>query len=191
VSEQLSDSELIRAYLAGNNDAFDVLYGRYERPVFSFLLSLGGSWAQAEDVMQQTWIKAIHGLPAYRDQGKFQAWVFQIAHRQWLDLVRSAWERRRVSLESAEDSVGPPLDERLVDTRLLPSEAAAHGEERAQLYEALDQMPDRMRQAVLLRVDGDMTYKEIAAAMECPLATALWRVREAEKRLKTLLGATA
>jgi RNA polymerase sigma-70 factor (ECF subfamily) len=190
VTDETTDSQLIEAYLRGEREAFTVLYTRYERALFTFVLSLGGTREQAEDIMQQTWMRALEALPRYEDQGRFRPWLFRIAHRRWLDHVRSAWERRRAAspAEGAADG-GVPLDRFLVDPAPLPDEAATAVEARARLYRAIDGLPDAMRQALLLQIDGGLKHREIAEAMGVPLGTVLWRVREARKRLARQLGA--
>lgn len=184
-----SDEELIRAWLErGDHGAFAQLYDRYESPLFRFLLSLGGDWDSAEDALQIAWMKALDNLPHFRG-GSFKSWLFRIGHRVWLDRVRSAWERRRVSLNGSgeEDNEGLPLDERFADPGADLRETLASKEERERLRKAIEELPDQMRQTVLLRIDGELSYREIAETMGCPIGSALWRVAEAEKRLKLSL----
>ena len=90
--------------------------------------------------------------------------------------------------ESVEDDYpGVPI-EWWTDGRTSPQERASAAETRQALYDALDALPDLMRQTVLMRIDAEMTFREIATAMGCPLGTALWRMKEAEKRLRARLG---
>ena len=131
----------------------------------------------------------VQELPRYQPSGRFNAWLFRIAQRTWLDSVRSAWERKRVALsESADgDFQGVPI-EWWIDGQATPQERASTVEDRDALYRALNALPDLMRQTVLLRVDGEMTYREIAETMGCPLGTALWRMKEAQERLRAQVG---
>ena len=185
----VTDDDLVRAYLAGDLRAFETLFDRYERRILGFVASLGGRPAQVEDAAQTTWLKVVQELPRYRPSGRFKSWLFRIAQRTWLDSVRSAWERKRVALpESADDDFeGVPI-EWWITGRASPQERAATVEHRDALYNALDALPDLMRQTVLMRIDGEMTFREIAEAMGCPLGTALWRMKEAQKRLRAKLG---
>lgn len=185
-----TDEQLLEQFAAGDVAAFEQLYGRYEAPLFTFLASLGGTLEQAEDVFQMTWLAAMEKGSSYRGQGAFRSWLFRIGHRRWLDSVRRGWEARRVVLPEGSDWDSLPIDERFnpppqtADPRL----AAVEAEESAALRRALEQLPDQMRQAVLLRIDGDLTYQQIADAMGSPLGTALWRVREGEKRITAVLS---
>ncbi len=184
-----SDDELIEEYLQGDVESFGQLYDRYERRLFGFVLSLGGARHRAEDVAQKTWLKVLVQLESYQIRGRFRSWLFKIGHRVWLDEVRSAWERRRVSLEGnpETDCEGLPIDECVVDAAQSPMEQAARKERLDIMYSAIEMLPDMMRQALLLRIDADMSHKEISEVMDCPLGTTLWRVREATRRLKDQL----
>lgn len=183
-----TDDELVRLYLRGKIKAFEVLYERYGMGMFRFVLSLGGSREQAEDVVQTTWLKAIDNLESYRCPDRFKPWLFQTAYRTWLNDVRSAWERRRVAVGSSnEDFEGLPVDKTLMNAETSRDMVTAR-EERTALYEALETLPDKMRQTVFLRIDAGLTFREIAETMGCPLGTALWRMKEAVRRLKTMIG---
>jgi RNA polymerase sigma-70 factor (ECF subfamily) len=182
------DDQLVRAYLNGDEDAFNALYARYKHDVLRFLVSLGGTHEQAEDAFQNTWIKVVRHLGSYRGRNRFRGWLFTTAYRTWLSEVRSSWERRKVCVGGQEtDFEGLPIDPALA--RVASHEKAIIARERREmLYTALDALPDVLRQTVLLRTDGGLSFKEVARVMECPLGTALWRMNEAVKRLKTLLG---
>jgi len=185
------DDNLVAAYLAGDAEAFEHLYARHAPRILGFVASLGGPRHLAEDVAQSAWLKALHALERYRPQGTFRAWLLQIAYREWLDQVRSARERKRAgppgngkaahAPETALDAVEAPGPG--------PFEHAVVKETRGRIEAALDTMPGPMRQALLLRADAGLTFREIAEAMDCPLGTALWRVKEAERRLRQQLGA--
>lgn len=183
-----SDCELIGRYLHGDPEAFTALYSRYECHLLRFLLSLGGSWEQAEEAFQLSWIKAIERLADFQGRGSFRSWLFRIAHRTWLDQVRRGWERRRVSIAGVEDWESLPIDRAFLSSSRDPVAVAEDEERRVLLREALESLPDKMRQTVLLRIDGELTYQQIADEMGCPLSTALWRVREAERRLAAILN---
>jgi len=173
-----ADDALIGAYLEGDVEAFGSLYDRYARRVLRFVLSLGATREQAEESVQATWLKVVENLPKYKARGRFRAWLFQIAHRTWLDLARSAWERRRVPMAAVAEN----------ETVMASPETALDAEDRRNgLHAALETLPDAMRQVILLRLDGEMTYREIAVATGSPLGTTLWRAREATRRLKQVL----
>lgn len=185
-----TDDELVAAFLQGEADAFTHIFDRYEGRVFGFILSLGGKWHHAEDVAQVTWMKVLDGLENYQPCGKFRSWVFRVAYHEWLNLVNSAWERRHtgLGLGSEEDFRTVPVDLEGMKSLRTPHDESVASEERMRLFQAMDELPGLMKQTLLLRLSGGMTFKEVSEAMDCPLGTALWRAKEAEKRLKKILG---
>ena len=191
---QESADALISRYLSGGAAAFEELYGRYASRLLGFVISLGAPREAAEDVAQKAWLRAIEALPAYEPRGRFRPWLFTLAHRLWLDEARSAWQRKRAPLDEGQldefestngtGAAGAPP----VDPSEGPRERAIRREQRALVEEGLAQLPETMRQTVLLRIDGDLTHREIAEAMDCPLGTVLWRMHEAQKRLTERLA---
>jgi RNA polymerase sigma-70 factor (ECF subfamily) len=182
------DDALIAQHLQGNADAFEVLFDRYAARLVGFLTGLGAERDLAEDLAQKCWMRVIANLAQYEPRGTFRSWLFTLAHRVWLDERRSGWDRRRVALpEGAEDGSGLPGGAPAAP-QANPREQAARRQESELLAEALGQLPEEMRQTVLLRTDGELTFREIAEEMHCPLGTVLWRMQEAQRRLRSLLA---
>lgn len=180
--EARTDDELTQAWLAGDPAAFAVLYDSHAPRLLGFLKALGAGHDSAEDLAQATWLKALDALPRYRARGRLRQWLFTIAHRQWLDHVRSAWHVRR------QDGAAPADALDRADPARGPAEAAATSEEQDRLMAAVHALPEVQRRTVLLRIDGELTFREIAEAMGCPLGTVLWRMKDAERRLAKALG---
>jgi len=181
---------LISRFLQGDTASFERLYDHYAARLVGFLRSLGASREAAEDLAQRAWLKALEALGNYRPEGRFRPWLFRIAHHLWLDEVRSGRERGRGAMapgpdaEGAPQRQGEPVDERTES----PRDAAIAHEERGLVENALHELPDEMRRTVLLRIDANLTFREIAEEMDCSLGTALWRMQEAEKRLRRMLN---
>jgi RNA polymerase sigma factor (sigma-70 family) len=184
-----SDDALIVRYLTGDVAAFEQLYHRYAGRLLGFLISMGAPRDAAEDVAQKAWIKALEALESYRGQGRFRAWLFTLSYRLWLDEARSAWRTRSFGMDeeqlAAVAANGAPRS--TSSTVANPREAAEAREERELLEQALEELPDSMRQTVLLRIDGELAYREIAEMMDCPLGTVQWRMNEAQRRLSMML----
>jgi RNA polymerase sigma-70 factor (ECF subfamily) len=180
---------LIDQYLRGDVDAFERLYERYAARLLGFLKTHGVCQDVAEDLAQKAWMRVIEKLPEYQAQGTFRAWLFTLGHRLFLDEARSAWERHRVVPQSADPDENPlSFVESVPAPHPSPLEQAAQKEESALLTQALEQLPDNVRQTVLLRIDGELAFREIAEVMQCPLGTVLWRMQEARRLLRKLLG---
>ena len=181
----LPDDTLIERVAGGDADAFSVLYRRYERPVFAVLLRLGGQRALAEEWLQEAftrvWLAARSHDPA---RGRVKPWIYAIA----LNTARSELGRKRhrtphVSLDAAEmdlpDAVAgePSLAARLDAAKRAQALAAA-----------LLELPDYLREVVVLRCSRELSFAEIAEATGSPQGTLKSRFHRAMLALRARLG---
>ena len=177
----LSDDTLMARVAHGDRDAFTLLYRRYERPVFGVLLRLAGQRALAEEWLQEAftrvWLAAATHDPA---RGAVRPWIYTIA----VNTARTEMSRKRhrtphVSLEAAaldlEDRTGG-------EARLA---ARLDGQRRAlALAEALGELPDYMREVVVLRCTRELSFAEIAAVTGAPQGTLKSRFHRAVAALR-------
>ncbi|MBR2440349.1 MAG: sigma-70 family RNA polymerase sigma factor [Lentisphaeria bacterium] len=181
ISEQVADGELIRAYLSGDAESFEILYSRYRKPLYAFLNRLLENSIVADDLFQQTWLKAIRNFPAYENKQKFFAWLSTIAHNLVMDYFRS---QKRAAEQ--------PLDEGVLNDRCTDGSEAwsqMNDEEFETAFEnAVNELPSEQKEVVILRRDG-LSFKEIAEIQKCPLNTALGRMNYALKSLRNSLRA--
>ena len=177
--EDADDMVLIKAYAAGNERAFEVLYRRYRKQLFGYLYNLmSGNASEAEEVFEETWIKVIDKLPSYRDQGKFSAWLFRVARNIFIDTVRRN-RRNALPLESGDLPDVPDWSRR-------PERELEEQETAAAIAGALDQLPADQKEVFLLRQQA-LSFKEIAEIQECSVNTVLGRMHYAVRNLKKLL----
>ena len=172
------DNQLIKQYLEGDSAAFEVLYDRYARRLPGFIRSLGADEDSAQDTAQKVWLKVLKAFERFDGRGLFRAWLFTVAHRTWIDECRGKWSRGRVSLNEENEEIETP------DHRSDPREQAAASQQVRRIEKVLQALPEEMRQVVLLRVDGELTFQQIARELDCPLGTVLWRMKEARKKLR-------
>ncbi len=171
----LSDDELITAYLQGDDNAFDGLYERYKRQLYSYLNRLfGGQHAQIDDVFQQTWVKIIDKLPHYRSRQRFVAWAFRIAHNLAMDYYRKVGRQGVVV-----------TDESLHDVEISnePWSSIDRRELKEIIDRAVESLSPELREVFLLRQEK-ISFKEIADIQSCSINTALGRMQYAMKRLQ-------
>jgi RNA polymerase sigma-70 factor (ECF subfamily) len=182
----LSDDALIARVAGGDADAFSVLYRRYERPVFAVLLRLGGQRALAEEWLQEAftrvWLAAGTHDPA---RGQVKPWIFAIAlNTARSELGRKRYRTRHVSLDAAEldlqDATGsePSLAARLDDATRANALAAA-----------VLELPDYLREVVVLRCSRELSFAEIAEVTGSPQGTLKSRFHRAMLALRARLGA--
>lgn len=164
-----SDDELVKDYLGGQTRAFEELYQRYSRRIFSFLvIEVGRSWA--EDLLQETFSRVLSSLPRYRPCGKFSAYLYRIARNLARDRQRRTY--RAVPLEELDGMAHPT--ETGMDVEL----------DRACVRNALKTLSLEQRQVVLLREYAGLSFAEIANIIERPLGTVLSQMHRAVNRLR-------
>ncbi len=174
-----TDDQLVHDYLAGDVNAFEQLHDRYARRLLGFLRALGVEPHAADDLAQRAWCRAIERLTQYGGRGRYRSWLFTIAYRLWVD------EIDRVGHQGPHSPIGAMAEQATADRS--PLDTALDREQRDRVNRALRALPDPLRRTVLLRVDGGLKFRQIAEAMQCPLGTVLWRMRDARRRLASAL----
>jgi RNA polymerase sigma-70 factor, ECF subfamily len=163
---QEPDPATIRAAAAGDLAAFEQIVRAYQQHVWRFLRRLVGDGTVAEDVAQETFLRAFHRLPTFTFQAKFSTWLFQIARNAGIDELRSRQRRTRLA------SVAPP-----------PRPSAAPPEARAEIEAALASLPIDLREAVVLVEVLGLRYREVALVLGVPEGTVKSRMFSARSRL--------
>ena len=176
-----TDLELIQEFQSGSSPAFDALYERYRRPLYGYVnRQMQGHTSQADDVFQQTWMRAIDNLSTYRDQEKFSAWLMRIAHNLIIDYYRSLKRR-------AEDELDETYGDTAEDTSgETPGRDMDERERARRLTEALNSLTPELREVFLLRREN-IPFQQIAKIQNCSVNTSLARMRYAIKQLTNKL----
>lgn len=184
---QPDDAALVRRTLAGDREAFGVLVERYEKLLGSLCRQRVRTGRDAEDVVQEVFLKAYVALGELRDARRFGAWLYNIAFRATVDHLRRRARRGVVvSLERyAEDGGQEPAapGEAMIDR-------AARREEGARVLGALGELPDAYRLVLTLRYQRHMSYREIAEHLGEPDGTIANRIHRAAAKLRQRLEAT-
>ena len=178
--EDMADHQLIKQFLKGNEFAFETLYARYKKSLYSFLNNLIKNQSDADEIFSDTWIKVIDQLPKYRDDGKFSAWLFRIARNAFYDRCR----RKSTAAEVEFDET--ILDETMT-TRLPSPDRVMSSEELGRLIsDGLEDLQLEQREVFLLR-QQDLSFKEIADIQSSSINTVLSRMQYALKNLRCYL----
>ena len=176
------DETLVRLLVQQDVRALEALYQRYSRPVFSLALKILGDREVVEEVVQEVFLRLWTRASGYDAQrGKLLSWLLTIAHHRAIDELR----RRRSQPET--DGFQEQLamsEEREAD----PSASLAHVEERAEVQQALAQLPQAQRKPIEMAYYGGMTQVEIALALSEPLGTIKTRMRLGMQKLRVLLA---
>lgn len=167
----MEEPELIHLSRKGDRLAFAGLVDLYWDRLYRWLFRLAHDRQQAEDVAQETFLKAFTALPSFADGTSFRAWVFRIAFNTLLNQRKKS---ARVVLAFPDDAPAetPGPVEHLMDREALQDLARAVG-----------RLPGEFRAAFLLRVEEDLSFKEIAQALGTTEETARWRVFKARQKL--------
>ena len=171
-----SDTELISRVLVGDDRrAFGALVARHQSAVRGLLRRLtGGDLAQADDLAQETFLRAFRGLRGYRGGAKFSSWLYRIACNVFFSRDRG----------SREAPVEPPsLEAGLPEQALLPDMLL----ERYDLERALATLKPRERAALVLTYANELTHEEAAVILDCPLGTLKTHVARAKEKLRLRL----
>lgn len=157
---QLSDAMLVERSLDGDTSAFGELLRRHSSLMRAYVFRIVGSLSDADDVVQEAFVRAWHQLDTLRDPGAVRSWLMRIASREAFAHVR----RRRAD---------QPLEEYGEATRpdAQPETIAVRRAELHALSAVLDRLPDDQRQCWLLREIADLSYSEIAEEMQIPAST--------------------
>jgi len=176
----MTDAELIHAWRSGDEGALRRLVERWQRPLYGFLVKSTGSREDAEDLFQDTWVRLLGALPRYEERQQFKSLLFTVASRLAIDQSRRRGRYREEPVDGDEGWA-----------QRLPAGAAACPEaqlERAgreeALREAIQRLPDPQRQVVLLRLEADMSFQEIAEVQGAPVGTVLPRMHRAVKSIR-------
>ncbi|MEM0968362.1 MAG: sigma-70 family RNA polymerase sigma factor [Verrucomicrobiota bacterium] len=173
-----TDSDLIGQYREnGEVSALRTLLERYESSLLGFLIKTLRQRQDAEDALQEAFCKAIKGLPTYRDNQQFKSWIFRIARNEAMNVIRKRGKHElRENVEPTAVEESPSAQETLI-----------RREDAALLERAIARLPEGERRVVIMRLQNNLPFKEIAAIEGCSINTVLGRMHNAKRRLRRQL----
>jgi RNA polymerase sigma-70 factor (ECF subfamily) len=179
-----TDRQLVEAYIRGHEECFQELLKRYKSRVFGKITMYVKDRAAAEDIFQDTFMKAIQALKdgQYNEEGKFSAWIMRIAHNLCIDYFRV---KKKMPMSRANDDYDPfdyigsgeKNSEQININKQVLSDAK----------KLLNQLPAEQKEIVMMRLYYDMSFKEISDSLNISINTALGRMRYALINLRKLI----
>ena len=191
MSERDIDQQLVERAQQGDKRAFELLVSKYQRKLGRLLSRFVRDAGEVEDVTQEAFIKAYRALPTFRGESAFYTWLYRIGINTAKNYLASMGRRAPTSSNyDAEQAESFDDSDRLRDfntpENLLMSKQIAQS-----VNQSMDQLPEELRQAIMLREIEGMSYEDIAKIMDCPIGTVrsrIFRAREAiAEQLRPLL----
>lgn len=173
------DRRLAALALAGDDTAFTYLFNRYRDAIRRLFAQRLGGTTDADDLLQETFIKVYINLGRYNPDYTFGQWVYTIARNTFVDFRR----RRQEDL---------PIDERFAapaSPAPTPEESVINLQQRSQIEQYLDRLAPRYRQLILMRFFEEYSYEEIAAKLALPLGTVKTQIHRAREQMCRLIAA--
>ena len=175
---------------ADRDQEFESLFERYSQPVNSFFARRGFSPEESSELTQETFIGVYRGMDRFRRESKVETWLFTIAANIWRNELRSRSAEKRegqeVPLEPREEA-GPRLVE-VLNQGDNPLDGLLEQERRERVREALEELPPQMRRCLIMRIDRQLKYREIAATLRISIETVKSQLFQARARLRDMLG---
>lgn len=180
----MPDDELIRLHCDGDADAFDALFERHHVSVYNLACLMLRNEADANEVLQDTFLAVARTAGSYQTRGKFRAWLIRIARNQCLNRLESRRVRQQRFVPMGFSLVEPPAPE------TGPSEALVADEQSRLVQDGIARLPERQREALCLYTFEHMAYHQVAEALDTPINTVKTLIRRARIALAKMLVAT-
>ncbi|MBO4648678.1 MAG: sigma-70 family RNA polymerase sigma factor [Lentisphaeria bacterium] len=187
------EERLIADFKEGSRERFDELVKTYTQKLYRLAYGLLGNHHDAEEVVQDSFVRAYRGLDQFRGDSSFETWM----HRITLNLARNKfhWNRRRgegitVSLSDRNDGADEgedPGDMELPDSSYSPDSLMQKVETQSNVVRGMEALPEFLREAMVLRHVKDMSYDQIARILNCPVGTVKSRIARGRELLREYL----
>lgn len=172
---KLSDEQLVKNHANGDSDAFDTLLARYQQKIYSYILFLVHDDEVADDLFQETFIKAIVTIRQgrYVESGRFSAWLTRIAHNLVIDKYRQDRNSNVISNDASDADLfnDASLSDITVEMKMITEQSLTD------VGRLLKELPDNQKEVLYMRFYQDLSFKEIADATGVSINTALGRMR--------------
>jgi RNA polymerase sigma-70 factor (ECF subfamily) len=175
----------------GDQQAFQKLFDKYKKRVINYCYRYCGHRAVAEDLSQEIFIRVYKAAPSYRPKARFTTWLFKIATNVCLNEIRKPIYRAKLeSIDQKPDEGNPASREIAMEpAKSMPDMLLETHQYQAQVKQAMAQLPEQQRAALLLRTTEEFSYREIGRQINCSENRVKILIHRGRKRLKHILGA--
>lgn len=175
----LMEDQLVARCRAGDTDAFSQVYAKYERQVYRYAYHLLGHRDDADDIKQETFVKAFQAVSGFRSEASLLTWLLKICGNLCRDRIKS-WDRRKVQYDARLEQDSLPGDAFGED----PMNIVARSQMTETVFRALRGLPTAQREIIVLHEIEDLSYLEIAEVLGCSRTSVKLRIFRARKSLK-------
>jgi RNA polymerase sigma-70 factor (ECF subfamily) len=179
--------QLVAGFQEGDQAAFELLFERYHRRIYTLAYRILGNEQEAEDIVQETFLKAFRTLAHFRGDSSFETWLIAIAVNASRDRMRRRKIRRAISLDGLAPLALRRLLKRVHAEADDPAAATGRRERRRALWEAVAQLDMRLRLPILLRYGEGLSCSEIAEVLDLSLSTVYTQLSDGRKLLRRTL----
>ncbi len=184
-----TDVVLVARCRSDDRQAFNEIVARYQDRIYSYVARMVGGRETAEDLAQETFVRAFAGLRSFQSRATLSTWLYRVATNLCIDHLRRTRRSRQqtVSLDDCLAGGECAQPAALADSRLDPTNVLMREELACRLEEAIGALPDRLRSVFVLREVEGLPYEDVAAVVGCPLGTVKSRLHHARMALRGAL----
>ena len=189
-NSRFPDEDLMLRYRNGDEDAFEMLYRRYEKPLFSFIYRILMSAVDAEDLCQETFLRLVKEKKKYQVSGNFKTWIFRIALNLCRDRLRRKKFRSHRSIDApslSQNGTKNEFENALADPAPDQIDCMEKNEMKVLIQKAFAKLPEKQRTVVILKEYQALKFSEIAEIMKSPVGTIKSLNHRGHKKLKKIL----
>ena len=185
-SRKQDDDRLIARALQGDQKAYEALLVRHRKAIFHVVQKIVRDREEAQDLVQETFMKAFSALASYRSEYRFSTWLYKIGANCAIDFVRKK-RIEALSLDKPIETKDGQIELELPDHSWNPEQTLVRKQKLKSIDEAIDSLPEKYREVIIFRHRDDKSYEEIAGILETPVGTVKARIFRARELLKKKL----
>ncbi|OGI17304.1 MAG: hypothetical protein A2Z52_02855 [Candidatus Moranbacteria bacterium RBG_19FT_COMBO_42_6] len=179
------DNKLVSLVKSGHPEIYDEIVTRYEKKLFSYIYRLVGNREEAEDILQNVFVKAYRNIKSFDIERKFSSWIYRIAHNEAINFLKKRNKKKFISWEdivASKDKMETKSDER------SPIDIWIRKESAIEVKQALEKIPEKYRQVLMLRYFSEKSYEEIGKMIGSPVNTVGTLINRAKKKLMSVIN---
>ena len=166
----VSSEDLMARIAKGDQDAFEILVNRHQTSVLNLIYRFVGDRTQAKDLAQEVFIRVWQAAKSYEPKAKFTTWIYRITANRCFNELKSSRRKKWFSFNRSDEDGEHAFEETLADSAPSAEDLLLEKERSRQISDALQNLPDNQRMALVLKRYDDLSYQEIAQIIGCSVS---------------------